>query len=494
MDKITFASYKFKPSDVIEGLNRYFAETKANRYRRVPPLEIKKGEVKYGFRNIVFDVNVPKVKEYGYYYVIYDPEEVVGVAINWLREEHDIFYAPPKADGFEAKIEPLSSTFYCCDSKLVTETQKLQEENKKLKKKVAEQQKKIDSYESALSKITDIMEPKYAGPAWSETWDDLVVRIRWMKEKVETLEAAKTDWRDSFEKAQDSRSAFCKKLKEELNVDYRYPGCFPKMEEDILLEIKRLKTEHDDVRGLSLKIEELEEQLREKTGENLVIRDNMVKYFEDLAQGRQKALSNLRYEILKVYREIFDCSNGDPEGTDAEVLQDILTEYKRTLELKDVAEEKAVKYKELARENLDMVPVARVREALGIAEDSDIFECFKYRTHQVETLRTELAGARRMYHNAVEERNRFGRRLADIRKAAGIADDDQTDLVEYVAMLRASKETYKHLYTKYEKMYCELRDAKFDKLSEERDRYKWLYENLKNGMESVLQEAEEKED
>lgn len=104
MDKTTFASYKFKPSDVIEGLNRYFAETKAHRYLRAS-LEIRNGEVKpgnyYVLRNIVFDVSVPKIKEFGYYYLICDPEEVVGMAINWLREEHDIFYTP----GMEAPVE-----------------------------------------------------------------------------------------------------------------------------------------------------------------------------------------------------------------------------------------------------------------------------------------------------------------------------------------------------------------------------------------------------
>ena len=145
-------------------------------------------------------------------------------------------------------------------------------------------------------------------------------------------------------------------------------------------------------------------------------------------------------------------------------------------------------------ENLDTVPVAKVRESLGIAEDSDIFECFKYRTHQLETLRTELAASRRMYHNAIKERNQFGKRLADIRKAAGMADGDPTDLVKYIETLRKCEEEYEYLYKQYEKMYCELRDAKFTKLSEEKDRYKWLYENLKNGVESVLQEAEERED
>jgi hypothetical protein len=145
-------------------------------------------------------------------------------------------------------------------------------------------------------------------------------------------------------------------------------------------------------------------------------------------------------------------------------------------------------------ENLDMVSVARVREALGIAEDSDIFQCIKYRNHQLETLRTELVEARRMYHNAIKERNQFGRRLMDIRKAAGMADDDHGDLVKYIEYLRKCEEEYEYLYKQYKKMYCELRDAKFTKLSEDRDRYKWLYENLKNGVESVLQEAEERED
>ena len=89
-----------------------------------------------------------------------------------------------------------------------------------------------------------------------------------------------------------------------------------------------------------------------------------------------------------------------------------------------------------------------------------------------------------MYHNSIEERSKFGRRLADIRKAAGMADDDPSDLVKYIETLRKCEEEYEYLYKQYEKMYCELRDAKFTKLSEERDRYKWLYGNLKDGMAS----------
>ena len=225
---------------------------------------------------------------------MYEFEDVedcdVDAMITWLRNEHKVYYTP----------------------------------NNEL---LNEKQKKIDSYEATLGKITDIMKPEYAGPAWSETWDDLVERIKRMKEKSEELKAESTDWMNSFTKAQDARSTFCKKLKEALNVDYRYPGSFPKMEEDILAEIKRLKTE-----------------------ENSALRSNL-NYFADIAQGRQMTLSNVRYKILKVYREIFDCSDGDPEGTDAEALQDILTEYKRTLELKNVADEKTIDWKERAREN-----------------------------------------------------------------------------------------------------------------------------------------------
>lgn len=52
---------------------------------------------------------------------------------------------------------------------------------------LCKEDKKIDSYEATLSEIADIMEPEYAGPTWSETWDDLVGRIKRMKEDNDTL-------------------------------------------------------------------------------------------------------------------------------------------------------------------------------------------------------------------------------------------------------------------------------------------------------------------
>lgn len=65
-------------------------------------------------------------------------------------------------------------------------------------------------------------------------------------------------------------------------------------------------------------------------------------------------LVNLRLSILQVYREIFDCSNGDPEGTDMENLQDILTEYQRVLKMKDDAETDNVKWRPYIADILGM--------------------------------------------------------------------------------------------------------------------------------------------
>ena len=148
-------------------------------------------------------------------------------------------------------------------------------------------------------------------------------------------------------------------------------------------------------------------------------------------------------------------------------------------------------------ENLDMVPVAKVREALGIAEDSDIFQCIKYRNHQLEdikTLRMELEMSKKSDERAHSEmykargekyelekkvrdilginpeaeffealryargdmdatfrlraesselrhrNNELCRRLVDIRHAAGMEDNDPCDLVKFITLLRKDKE------------------------------------------------------
>ena len=313
MDKMTFASYKFKPSDVIEGLNRYFSETKANRYLRAS-LEIRNGEVKpgnyYVLRNIVFDVNVPKVKELGYYYLICDPEEVVGVAINWLREEHDIFYTP----GMEAPGED----FDVDDS--------------------------AKEYEKATRKdrISDIL----------CTIEELQKNLHEAKRRAVALEAGHA---------------------EKTKI------------------IDRQKT----------MIKDLEKQIAEEAEENRVLRGNL-DYFANLAQVRQKTLANLQYEIDKVYREIFDCSNGDPEGTYKETMQDILTEYKQVLKLKDAAEEKAINYKELARENEEKAAKYKIRLDNAERQLRWTEEVSRERLEKYEDLAKEREKVKRMEQKLIE--------------------------------------------------------------------------------------------
>lgn len=276
MDNTTFASYKFKPSDVIEGLNRYFAETKANRYLRVP-LEIRRGVCynnPYCVKDIIFtnsppDRNTRSGHVCWHYYLICDPEEVVGVAINCLREEHDIFYTP----GMEV---PREDCDIFCEENLDTETvEKLRTELVEARRMYHNSIKERNQFGRRLMDIR-----KASGMADNDPGD--------LVEYIETLRKSEAEY-------------------EHLCNQYEKMYC----------ELRDAK-------------------------------------FTKLSEERDRykwLYGNLKNEILKIYREIFDCLNGDPEGSDKEVLQDILTEYKRTLELKNVAEEKIIKYKELAREN-----------------------------------------------------------------------------------------------------------------------------------------------
>ena len=114
----------------------------------------------------------------------------------------------------------------------------------------------------------------------------------------------------------------------------------------------------------------------------------------------KRCYESLKNGILEVYREIFDCSNGDPEGTDEETMNDILTEYKRVLKLKDVAEEKTIKYKELARENEDKANKYKVR--LGNAERQLRWteEVNKEWLKKYEKLKSELDEMKELYRGA----------------------------------------------------------------------------------------------
>lgn len=296
MDMMTFASYRFKPSDVIEGLNRYFAETKANRYFRVP-LTIRNGvwtgNPDYR-KDVVFTNNPPinitdKYCFHWKYYLICDPEEVVGVAINWLREEHDIFYTP----GMEAPAEDFD----------VNEAAK-------------EYEKATRTSDIFCEEKLDVVPVSRVREALGIAEDsDIFECIKYRNHQLETLRIEVAVARRQHRRAIEERDQFGKRLAD----------------------------------------------IRKAAGMSDLNSMDLVEYIRDLVKSRRESLDrwydehstvlDMKDEILKVYREIFDCSNGDPEGTDAETLQDILTEYKRCLELKNVAEEKTIKYKELAREN-----------------------------------------------------------------------------------------------------------------------------------------------
>lgn len=347
MDKGTFASYKFKSFDVIEGLNRYFADAKANRYRRVP-LEIRNGTVKpgnyYVFRNLVFDVSTPKIKECGYGYILCDPEEVVGVAINWLREEHDIFYIP----GMEVPRED-------CD---------------------------VDEAAKEYEKATRTSEPVVP-----------VAKVRGIlgiNPEVDFFEALKC--------ARGDMDATTRLRLESSELRHQNHQLYRRLA-DIRKAAGMAVSDPTDLVKYIKNLREANEELSDhRVAEGWLRKDN-----SDLAvdvANLKEQLRVLRYEILKVYREIFDCSNGDPEGSDEEVLQDILTEYKRTLELKNVAEEKTIKYKELARENEDTAKENRVqwnntKAQLQWAQKENLEWVKRY-----EALKSELNEMKELYRGA----------------------------------------------------------------------------------------------
>lgn len=177
MDKITFESYKFKPSDVIEGLNRYFAETKAKRYLRAS-LEIRNGvwTSNPDYRKDVVFTNSPpdRLTRSGHacwnYYLICDPEEVVGVAINWLREEHDIFYTP----GMEVPVEAFNE--------YEKETRKdlkeaLQRRLHEAKKRIVALEKGIDQQKARIKELEQSIAEK-------DSHIEAMKADRWLTERV----------------------------------------------------------------------------------------------------------------------------------------------------------------------------------------------------------------------------------------------------------------------------------------------------------------------
>lgn len=344
MDKDMFKSYKFKPSDVIEGLNRYFAESKAFRYRRVP-LEIRRG-VCYNnpdcVKDIMFTNNRPEcATKSGWrcwnHYIICDPEEVVGVAINWLREEHDIFYTP----GMKAPVEDFDVDEASKEYEKATRKDRIEELQESRRDLIEALQRRL--YETKRRIVA--LEKGHAEK--SKIIDRQVTRIKELEERLREKTEENLDLvpvarvREALGVAEDSDIFQCIKYRNNQLETLRTEVAIARRrhQRDIedrdqfgkrLADIRKAAGMAD---GDPTDLVKYVETLHEKANENSVLRGNL-DYFANLAQGQQTTLSNVRYEILKVYREIFDCSNGDPEGSYEETLQDILTEYQRVLKMK----------------------------------------------------------------------------------------------------------------------------------------------------------------
>lgn len=342
MDKMTFASYKFKPSDVIEGLNAFYKKDEENKNCGAPPFSWRMGYSKYACH--FFNIKTRDGESYKTF-----SNEHLEEAITWLREEHDIFYTP----GMEVPVEDFDIDEVFKEYEKATRTSDIFcEENLDMVP--------VARVREALGIAED---------------SDIFQCIKHRNNRLDTLRAEVAVARRRYQRAIEERDHFGKRL----------------------ADIRKAAGMAD---GDPTDLVKYVEALREKTEENSVLRSNL-DYFADLAQGRQKALVNLRDEILKVYREIFDCSNGDPEGTDKETLQDILTEYKRVLELKNVAEEKTIKYKELARENEDTAKENKVqwnntKAQLQWAQKENLEWLKRY-----EKLKSELDEMKRSYGESV---------------------------------------------------------------------------------------------
>ena len=163
-----------------------------------------------------------------------------------------------------------------------------------------------------------------------------------------------------------------------------------------------------------------------------------------------------------------------------------------------------------------VVPVAKVRDALGIAEGSDIFQCIKYRNRQLENLMTELAvqkckvtrlegeletskASNERAHSEMykargekyelEKRNaQLCKRLADIRNAAAMDAGDPGDLVEFIKDMRAKLDKDQEDFCEWRGLYLGAINKR-DEWKKKAGKYKKMYEDLKEGVVCALDYA-----
>lgn len=176
-----FKDYGFKPVDVIKGLNLYYS-AKDHKY-----LHIEKGK-------------------HSYWHLL---DKDVTEAINWLREEHDIFYTPGM------KVEDDTKDVFDKD---IFDTPRYR-------------------FLSMLS--SELGFRTIVGPGNADKTEKDILRI--VKHRNDELKNLRSQQLDEAREAE-ARKEFLRKLRCELGV--RYPvvdGCIEKMEYDILERIGKLK-------------------------------------------------------------------------------------------------------------------------------------------------------------------------------------------------------------------------------------------------------------
>ena len=209
-------------------------------------------------------------------------------------------------------------------------------------------------------------------------------------------------------------------------------------------ELRASKTDlENDVKGLSLKVEELEDALKQACLHNNSDNADKIMALNEAFDWKKKhlitfnKLINLRLSILQVYREIFDCSNGDPEGTDMENLTDILTEYQRVLKLKDDAERENDKWRRC------------IAEILGMNEGSSLGNiCIRIR--MIKHDKDNVSSVLKLLQNDI--RGAYTEVFpADADDKHWFAYDRQavTDIVEALKRERALKETAEEKAVRY---------------------------------------------
>lgn len=365
MTEVIFKDYDFKPEEVIEGLNKYYKN---------------KAEGKQSYVRILDKSTVYHILNFH-----------ITEAINWLRDEHDIFYTPGMKLEDPVDLDIFDNPRYKFLSELSSElgfrsivgpgnAEKTEKDILRVIKSRNERAKKdADDRREFLRKLgcelgvlypivrpgteekveTDILErigelkegnwPCENGttfaaymrkqfPKECEKWNVAPLQEGSVHDWVQYIFGVLDEWRKRAAKAEeelDRAWSHCGKLKGMLNTMYG-ASCGTAIHETLA---------KDALAELRAKIREVYRGVfscgMEDHYSYVVALDDILKDYSFVKQLKEKAeekavgykieLQHCREDILKVYREIFDCSDGDPEGSDKETLNDILEEYKRVV-------------------------------------------------------------------------------------------------------------------------------------------------------------------